>query len=173
VPHQICRCQRDLSSNSISAYLPCADQIAKKLSSKDLEDGWGDSWRRVFSKQVVTDTHEKVPFTPEANAFLCSFFLPDRGCRAPAIPLCFKKSSAEVTLLLRSNPLMKAQPSVFLTDVLYAQCQRPPRIGKLRRAKTESILLSGCNSLGYCRSRRRGRLQRAASVRNPVPARNT
>jgi hypothetical protein len=117
VPHQICRCQRDLNSNSISAYLPYADQIAKKLSSKDLEDGWGDSWRRVFSKQVATDTHKKVPFTPGSERFPLLIFSPGQGVPSTSYTTLLQEIVSRGTLSLRSNPLMKAQPSVFLTEL--------------------------------------------------------
>jgi hypothetical protein len=38
-----------------SPYLPNAEVLAKKLAGEELEDGWGDLWRRVFSNEIGTD----------------------------------------------------------------------------------------------------------------------
>ena len=70
--------ERNLSS-STSEYLPYADEIAKKLSSTELEDGWGHSWRKIFSNQVLTDTHEKSPVASGRERFPLLIFSPGQG----------------------------------------------------------------------------------------------
>ena len=74
--------QHHLGGRSLADYLPYADEIAKKLSSKELEDGWGSSWRRVFAKQVMTDTHEKAPVALGRERFPLLIFSPGQGVPA-------------------------------------------------------------------------------------------
>jgi len=69
----------DLGNDSLSEYLPHADEITKKLSDKELEDGWGGSWHRVFSKQVLTDTHESTPVAAGAEKLPLLVFSPGEG----------------------------------------------------------------------------------------------
>lgn len=71
--------QRDLASSNMSEYLPYADEVAKKLSSEELEDGWGSSWHKVFSKQVLTDTHEKAPIASGRERFPLLIFSPGQS----------------------------------------------------------------------------------------------
>jgi predicted dienelactone hydrolase len=74
--------QRRLSGRRMSDYLPYADEIARKLSNEEREDGWGGSWRRVFSKQVLTDTHEKAPIASGKERFPLLIFSPGQGVPA-------------------------------------------------------------------------------------------
>lgn len=71
--------ERDLSGGSLSEYLPYADEIAKKLSSEELEDGWGHSWHKIFSNQVLTDTHVKAPVASGRELFPLLIFSPGQG----------------------------------------------------------------------------------------------
>jgi pimeloyl-ACP methyl ester carboxylesterase len=74
--------RRGLAASSMSEYLPYADKIAAKLSSTELEDGWGSSWRRVFSNQVLTDTHDKAPISSGRKRFPLLVFSPGQGVPA-------------------------------------------------------------------------------------------
>lgn len=74
--------ERDLSGNSMSEYLPSADEIAAKLSSTELEEGWGRSWRKIFSNQVLTDTHEKARVASGRERFPLLIFSPGQGMPA-------------------------------------------------------------------------------------------
>ncbi len=73
--------ERNLSGGT-SEYLPYADEIAAKLASTELEDGWGHSWRKIFSNQVLTDTHEKAPVASGRERFPLLIFSPGQGMPA-------------------------------------------------------------------------------------------
>jgi pimeloyl-ACP methyl ester carboxylesterase len=66
-------------SGSMAEYLPRAGEISKKLSNKELEDGWGHSWRKIFSKQILTDTHEKGSVASGTERFPLLIFSPGQG----------------------------------------------------------------------------------------------
>lgn len=59
-------------------YLPHADLIARNLSRQELQQGWGRSWRRVFSAGVLTDTHKRSPIA-EDERFPLVIFSPGLG----------------------------------------------------------------------------------------------
>jgi hypothetical protein len=60
-------------------YLPRAGLLQKNLSRGELEEGWGDSWQRVFSGSVVTDTRKQSPIAIGEEGFPLVVFSPAFG----------------------------------------------------------------------------------------------
>jgi predicted dienelactone hydrolase len=68
--------------SALSEYLPHADAIAraeKGQSTREMEESWGSSWSRIFSNQVVTDTHEGAPIASGNERFPLLMFSPGYG----------------------------------------------------------------------------------------------
>ncbi len=71
--------RRNLSGGSVADYVPNAGKIAAKLANDELQDGWGSSWRKIFAKKVVTDTHEQGPVLTGGERFPLLIFSPGQG----------------------------------------------------------------------------------------------
>jgi predicted dienelactone hydrolase len=99
----------------MSEYQPYADEIAKKLSSKELEDEWGSSWRRVFSKQVLTDTHEKAPGSSGRERFPLLIFSPGAGMPATSYTTLLQEVVSRGYVIASIEPTYES-PAVGFPD---------------------------------------------------------
>ncbi len=98
-----------------SEYQPYADEIAKKLSSKDLEYEWGSSWRTVFSKQVLTDTHEKAPGPSGRERFPLLIFSPGAGMPATSYTTLLQEVVSRGYVIASIEPTYES-PAVGFPD---------------------------------------------------------
>jgi len=60
-------------------YLPGADKIAKDGSAKDATDFWGDSWPKVASGHIVSETSEHAQIASGTEKFPLLVFAPGLG----------------------------------------------------------------------------------------------
>jgi predicted dienelactone hydrolase len=105
----------DLGNRTLSEYLPHVEEIAKKLSSAELEDGWGSSWHRVFSKEVLTNTHESTPVAAGTEKFPLLVFSPGEGVPETSYTTFFQDVVSRGYVVASIEPTYES-PAVGFSD---------------------------------------------------------